>query len=103
NVACAVITARIEQRSFSNLARIREMSHQNTGQLELFLTSDPKGKRIPEYLEATARALEEDDQFLLGELRQLRKNIEHVNQIVAMQQSYAKVAGLEESVEIPQL
>jgi PAS domain S-box-containing protein len=103
NVACAVITARIEERNLSNLARLPEMIRENIGQLELFLTSDSRGKCIPEYLEVTARTLEEDKQFLLSELRQLRKNIEHVNQIVAMQQSYAKVAGLEESVEIPQL
>jgi PAS domain S-box-containing protein len=103
NVACAVITARVEERDVSNLARVPEMIRENTGQLELFLTSDSKGKCIPEYLAVTAETLEEDKQFLLSELRQLRKNIEHVNQIVAMQQSYAKVAGLEESVEIPQL
>jgi PAS domain S-box-containing protein len=103
NVACAVITARIEERNMSNLAHVPEMLRENTGQLELFLTSDSRGKCIPEYLEVTARTLEEDKEFLLGELRQLRKNIEHVNQIVAMQQSYAKVAGLEESVEVPQL
>ncbi len=103
NVACAIITARIEQRNFSNLARIPELLRQNTGQLDRFLSSDPKGKCIPEYIEATARALEEENQLLLGELRQLRKNIEHVNQIVAMQQSYAKVAGVEETVEIRQL
>jgi len=103
NVACSVITARIEQRNFSNLARIPELIRESTGQLELFLRSDPKGKCIPEYLEVTAHTLEEDNQFLLEELRQLRKNIEHVNQIVAMQQNYAKVAGLEESVEVQQL
>ena len=40
---------------------------------------------------------------LLEELEQLRHHIEHVNQIVAMQQSYAKVAGAEECVEVSQL
>ena len=103
NVACAVATARIEQRNFSNLARIPELLRQNVGQLETFLTSDSKGKCIPEYLEVAARTFEEDKQLLLGELRQLRRHIEHVNQIVAMQQSYAKVAGLEETVEVAHL
>ena len=103
NVACAVATARIEQRNFSNLARIPELLRQNIGQLEKFLTSDSKGKCIPEYLEVAARTFEEDKQLLLGELRQLRRHIEHVNQIVAMQQSYARVAGIEETVEVSHL
>jgi PAS domain S-box-containing protein len=100
NVACAVVTSRIEQRNFSNLARIPELLRENAGKLEAFLESDPKGKCIPEYLEVTARTAEEEKRFLVAELRQLRKHIEHVNQIVAMQQSYAKVAGLEENVDV---
>ena len=100
NVACAVVTARIEQRNFSNLARIPELLRENAGKLESFLASDEKGKCIPEYLEVTAHTAEEEKRFLVAELRQLRKHIEHVNQIVAMQQSYAKVAGLEETVDV---
>jgi PAS domain S-box-containing protein len=103
NVACAVVTARIEQRNFSNLARIPELLRENAGELETFLASDEKGRCIPEYLEVTARTAEEEKRFLVAELRQLRKHIEHVNQIVTMQQSYAKVAGLEESVDVTHL
>jgi PAS domain S-box-containing protein len=103
NVSCALILDRVKERSFANLAKIPELLRQNTGQLELFLTSNPQGKCIPEYLDVAAQTFQEDQSFLTGELTQLRRHIEHINQIVSMQQSYARVAGLEEALDVRQL
>jgi signal transduction histidine kinase len=36
-------------------------------------------------------------------MTQLRRHIEHINQIVSMQQSYARVAGHEETLDVRQL
>src|SRR5438034_1697909 len=94
---------RMKQRGFANLAKIPQLLRQKAGQLEAFFTTDPQGQRIPEYLAAAAETAEADKVFLLTELQQLRKHIEHVNQIVAMQQSYAKVAGVEETIDLAHL
>ena len=40
---------------------------------------------------------------MLGEVENLRKNIEHIKDIVAMQQSYAKVSGVTEAVKPAEL
>jgi PAS domain S-box-containing protein len=103
NVSCALILDRVKQRTFSNLAKIPDLLRQNTGQLDLFLTSDTQGKCIPEYLDLAAQTFQEDQTFLISELTQLRRHIEHINQIVSMQQSYARVAGLEEALDVRQL
>jgi PAS domain S-box-containing protein len=103
NVSCALILDRVKQRSFANLAKIPELLRQKTGQLDLFLTSDAQGKCIPEYLDLAAQTFQEDQAFLVDELTQLRRHIEHINQIVSMQQSYARVAGLEEALDVRQL
>ena len=103
NVSCALILDRVKQRTFANLAKIPELLRQNTGQLDLFLTSDPQGKCIPEYLDVAAQTFQEDQTFLMDELTHLRRHIEHINQIVSMQQSYARVAGLEEALDVRQL
>jgi PAS domain S-box-containing protein len=103
NVSCALILDRVKGRNFGNLARIPELLRQNAGQLELFLTSDPQGKCVPEYLDLAASTFQEDQAFLISELTQLRRHIEHINQIVSMQQSYARVAGLEEALDVRQL
>jgi len=103
NVSCSLAIGALKALNFRNLARIPSLLKEHAGQLEEFLTTDPRGKRIPDYLVALPQKFEEQKNFLLRELGQLRQHIEHVNQIVALQQSYAKVAGLEESVEVAQL
>jgi PAS domain S-box-containing protein len=103
NVSCALILDRVKERNFANLAKIPELLRQNTGQLDLFLTSDPSGKCIPEYLDLAAQTFQADQAFLVNELSHLRRHIEHINQIVSMQQSYARVAGLEETLDVRQL
>src|SRR6267142_3912854 len=57
NVSCALILDRVKERNFANLAKIPELLRQNTGQLDIFLTSDASGKCIPEYLDLAAREL----------------------------------------------
>ena len=40
---------------------------------------------------------------LIGELALLRQNIEHIKEIIVMQQSYAKISGFVETVKISDL
>jgi PAS domain S-box-containing protein len=103
NVSCSLVIDRVQESSFSNLARIPEIIKENTGRLEEFLTADPKGKHLPEYLASLAQTSEDQKTFLLHELNQLRNHIDHIKQVVSMQQNYAKVAGVEETIEVSQL
>jgi PAS domain S-box-containing protein len=103
NVSCSMVMGRLQESPAANLARIPQLLKEQTGKLDTFLTTDPKGKKIPDYLGALAKVIEEQRSFCLGELDQLRKHIDHIKQIVAMQQNYAKVAGVEEQVEVADL
>jgi signal transduction histidine kinase len=71
--------------------------------LAQFLTSDPSGRRLPGYLKTLAGCLADEQKGALKELDVLRNNIDHIKGIVAMQQSYAKVSGVAESVGIAEL
>ncbi len=103
NVSCSMVVERLQQSPAANLPQIPQMLRDRTGQLDAFLTADPKGKKIPDYLTAVAQAVEDQRAFALKELEQLRKHVDHIKQVVAMQQNYAKVAGIEESVVISDL
>ena len=103
NVSCSLVTERLQDAPAVNLARVPQMLREQVGHLETFLTADPKGKKIPDYLGMLAKNIEEQRTFALGELAQLRKHIDHIKQVVAMQQNYAKVAGVEEKVEVAAL
>ncbi|HWH69852.1 MAG TPA: ATP-binding protein, partial [Candidatus Sulfotelmatobacter sp.] len=103
NVSCSLAIDGLKQWNLNNLAKIPVLLQEHAGRLDEFLTRDPRGQRLPEYLAALPRSFEEQKAAWLGELEQLRKHVEHVNRIVAMQQNYAKVMGVEESVAPLQL
>lgn len=103
NVSCSVVIDAIKLLSFQNLARIPPLLRENAGRLDDFLTTDPRGKHIPEYLAGVHENFDAQKSSLLRELGQLREHVDHVNQIVARQQSYAQVIGVQEPAEISQL
>jgi len=103
NVSCSLVTERLQESPAINLACIPQMLREQAGRLDAFLTDDPKGKKIPDYLDKLAKTIEEQRVFALSELGQLRKHIDHIKQVVSMQQNYAKVAGVEEVVEVSHL
>ncbi len=103
NVSASLVIDAIKQLNFNNVARIPALLQENAGQLDEFLTTDARGKHIPQYLASVPAKLEEQKGYVLRELEQLRRHVDHVNQIVAMQQSYAKVAGVQELVDLAQL
>ncbi len=103
NVSCSLVIDRVQEGSYANLTKIPQMLRENAGRLDQFLTQDEKGKHIPEFLAALAQTFEDQKTFLLHELSQLRNYIDHIKQVVTMQQNYAKVAGVEETIEVSQL
>jgi PAS domain S-box-containing protein len=68
-----------------------------------FFAQDPRAQRVPEYLEALAGQFSAEQVELTRELNALRRNIDHIKEIVAMQQSYAKVAGVAEPLPIQEV
>jgi signal transduction histidine kinase len=68
-----------------------------------FLTNDPKGKQIPAYLATLGEHLIAEQAGALKELDQLQKSIEHVKEIVSMQQSLARASGTMEIIKLTDL
>jgi PAS domain S-box-containing protein len=103
NVSCSVVIDTLKRLSFNNLARVPDLLKEHAGRLEEFLTTDPRGRCLPAYLTGVQEKFETQKTFLLKELGQLREHLDHINQIISMQQSYARVAGVQEPVDIAQL
>ena len=68
--------------------------------MKKYLFTDPKGKLIPKYLIDVTEHLEKERQSLLRETGELTENVSHIKEIVAMQQTYARVSGLTETLPI---
>ncbi len=74
------------------------MLRENSNRLPEFLTQDPRGKELPAYLVMLADNLAEPQQNILQELVSLQTNIEHIKEVVAMQQNYARRTGMLETL-----
>jgi C4-dicarboxylate-specific signal transduction histidine kinase len=66
--------------------------------LAAFLTEDPKGKRLPGYLETLVEHLTAEHAEMVREIDALLRGIEHVKEIVSVQQTYARQCGILETL-----
>ena len=103
NVASSCLADRLRRSKSANLSKVVALMHEHEADLGAFLTSDPKGKQLPCYLAQLAEHLSGEQAAALEELAQLQENIEHIKEIVTMQQGYAKVSGLNEILKITDL
>ena len=103
NVSATLVMEWMRGSKATNLPKLGSMLQERAADLADFLSNDPKGRIIPAFLISVAEQLANERTMVLDELGHLRKNIEHIKEIVAMQQSYAKVSGVTEPIKIAEL
>ncbi len=98
NVSAILVVDRLSKSRVAHLANVSALLREHSANLAQFLTSDPKGMKLPAFIGALAERLSAEQGELLRELDGLTKNISHIKEIVAVQQCYAKVSGVVESL-----
>lgn len=99
NVSANLLSEKLQQSRASGLTKVVRLLRENSSRLADFITNDPKGRHLPLYLEQLAERVAEEQALLLSEVGCLARNVEHIKNIVVMQQSYAKPVGITESVQ----
>ena len=102
NVTATLLTDKLKHLKISHLAQLADILSEHAHEPH-FLSTDEKGKHVPGYLKDLSEHLVHEQETLLNELSQLRQNIEHISEVVAMQQPYAKLAGVTEKVKASEL
>jgi PAS domain S-box-containing protein len=102
NVSSSVLGEKIRNSRIANVAKVASLLKENAADLPGFLAS-PKGRPLPSYLSELATHLAAEREEMLRELQFLASNIEHIKEIVAAQQGYARTAGVVESIRLPDL
>ena len=98
SVSAEVVGAKVRQLRIGNLQNLAGLLRDNSTRLADFLTNDPKGKALPDYMVKLADSLSEPQKGIQEELDSLRNNIEHIKEVVATQQSYGHRSGLMETL-----
>ncbi|HVS53909.1 MAG TPA: PAS domain-containing protein [Opitutaceae bacterium] len=99
NVSASVIATGLRQSKADSLVKLAALLREHQADLARFLTDDPKGRRVPEFLAAIAQHTLEERERLQQEVVALQKNVDHIKEIVAMQQAYATMVGVIEPLD----
>ncbi len=100
NISCSVIEDKVRNSRVGSVAKTAELLQSHAADMAAFFTTDAAGKKLPEYLGKLAVRLAEEQAAISAELRLLSGNIDHIKDIVAMQQNFSRVSGVTEIIVI---
>ncbi len=103
NVSNNIIQEKLRGSKFLTLGKVRDLLQEHEADLPAFLTTDPKGQLVPGFIIKLADSIDKELSLLQAEHQQLTSNVEHIKEIVAMQQTYARVSGSREELSIASL
>jgi PAS domain S-box-containing protein len=99
NVSASIVSERIRKSKCVGLERVATLLREHAPDLMTFLTGS-QGRHLPVYLHELAAELIAERDVASAELAVLRGNVEHIKEIVAMQQSYARRSGVTDMVDV---
>lgn len=100
NVSADVACRQLRESRLPALQKAVDLIEQYRDDLGAFCTSDERGRHLPAFLAQLSRCLAEEHERSLQELQSLAENINHIKEIVSMQQTLARVSGASEELEI---
>jgi PAS domain S-box-containing protein len=103
NVSSTLIHDKLRNSEITSLVQLGGLLRQHEAGLAIFLTDDPRGKLIPGFIIQLADQLGAEQVQLQEEQGKLSRNIEHIKEIVSMQQNYASVSGVLEPLSLAKL
>jgi PAS domain S-box-containing protein len=103
NVASGCVAENIRKSRAANLTKVVALLREHEAELGAFFTANPRGKQLLPYLTQLAEHITSEQGSALKELAEVQKHIDHIKDIVAMQQSFARFSGMTEIVAVPDL
>ncbi|MEO6568723.1 MAG: ATP-binding protein [Opitutaceae bacterium] len=103
NVTIHDVLDRLRSSRLSHLRRVVEMLQREQTQLGTFLTTDSKGRQLPDFLAKLETHLADENKLLRTDVEGLVRHFEHIRQIIVTQQNSAKLFGATEDLPPAQL
>ncbi|MCA9011044.1 MAG: GHKL domain-containing protein [Planctomycetaceae bacterium] len=103
NVSANLLIERSKRSEIAILAKASAVIDQHCGELPKFLTEDIRGRNFPRLLHELSKQLSRHEEQQVRELENLTRHIDHIKQVISMQQTYAHLQGHTEPVRISDL
>jgi hypothetical protein len=88
NVSAGLVSDQMKQSKIANVVRVGDLIRDHAATLGAFMTQDPRGQKLPQYIAELAAHLANEQMVLTLELDTMKKNIE---EIILMQQVHPKI------------
>ena len=98
NISAELVAEQMRTSKVANLGRVVQLLDEHAADLAGFVTS-AQGRMLPEVLRQVHERLNHERRTTIEEIAVLSNHIEHIKEIVAMQQEYAKVSGVSEVLQ----
>ena len=103
NTSISLLLSRVQNSHSTGISKVADLFEQHRHDLTVFLGRDNRLEQLLTYLKALDSQLAGEQSATLSELQELTKNVDHIKDIVAMQQNYARVSGVIETVKVAEL
>jgi signal transduction histidine kinase len=102
-VAASTAQARLKTFQIDRVGQVAAMLQLNRDKLAEFLSSDERGKRLPDYLSALGARIAADADAVQQEFAAISGHVQYLRHIVQAQQSFARVGGAQDEVDISEV
>lgn len=99
-VSTSLVKRTTEQLAVKDLEAMSSVLTQHQDDLGQFVTDDPQGKQFLPFLSELTREMGVQRSAILQELGSLGKGVEHIQELVRNQQTYAGMSGLFEPADL---
>jgi C4-dicarboxylate-specific signal transduction histidine kinase len=103
NTSATLMADQLRNSRLSSLGKVSQLLEQNLPNMAEFFASDARGKQLPNFIIELARQLTRERDELSRELETLRKGVDHIKAVIAMQQNFANASSLAESLTLSDL
>jgi len=103
SVTTTSIQNKVRNSKVSYLAEVVGLLEEHSDDLSTFITTEEQGRKLPAFLANLSQELITEQERYLEALETLTKHVEHMAEIIRLQQSYSKTTGMVEPASVVEL
>lgn len=103
NVSASRITTRLHGSQLTKLEKAATLLQTQQHKLADFLTQDVRGQALPEFINRLVHAAQKEQREIQDEFQCVQENIDHIKEVIRMQQSQARYSSTREECNLATL
>jgi len=103
NVSANLIAEKLNGSRVARVSSVAALLDEHSDHLMDFFVADARGSQLPGYLMMLGKHLEDEKAAVIKEVDELHQNVEHVKEIINLQQAHSRVSGVLEVVRLDEV